>query len=124
MTPTPDFVIDEDWCNTVPALSYGDGGTSEGLKFWFDTWRSIYKGNEGRKKARMTILSLVERDGLLWRLSDVKVPVQWLHVSSSGPSLTLNCLLGLVDSISSYATDTMFVCIGLEGCSLARFFCY
>lgn len=78
---TPDFVIDEDWCRTVPAMAHGDAGTPDMLQFWFDTWRTIYKGDEGRKKARMTILSLVERDGLLWRLRDVRCPVHWLHVS-------------------------------------------
>ncbi|ROV95576.1 hypothetical protein VSDG_05296 [Cytospora chrysosperma] len=81
VTPTPDFVMDEEWCRTVPALSHGDSGTPEMLNFWFDTWRTVYKGDEGRKKARMTILSLVERDGLLWRLGDVKCPVHWLHGS-------------------------------------------
>lgn len=86
MTPTPDFVMDEEWCRTVPVLSHGDSGTPEMLNFWFDTWRTVYKGDEGRKKARMTILSLVERDGLLWRLGDVKCPVHWLHVSCSHPS--------------------------------------
>ncbi|ROW15597.1 hypothetical protein VPNG_02183 [Cytospora leucostoma] len=77
--PTSGFVIDEDWCRNVPALSHGDGGTPEMLQFWFDTWRTVYRGDEGRKKARMSIVCLVERDGLLWRLSDVKCPVHWLH---------------------------------------------
>lgn len=79
--PTPDFVIDEDWCRNVPALAYGDGSTPEALQFWFDTWRRLYSGDEGRKRARMAILCLVERDGLLSRLPDVKCPVHWLHVS-------------------------------------------
>lgn len=83
VTPTPDFVIDEDWCDAVPALSYGSAGTPEALRFWAEAWRSVYRGDEGRKRARMTIICLVERDGLLWRLGDVRVPVLWLHVSLS-----------------------------------------
>ncbi|KUI56487.1 Putative non-heme chloroperoxidase [Cytospora mali] len=81
VTPTSDFIIDEDWCKRVPVLAHGNDGAPEMLQFWFDTWRTIYQGDEGRKKARMTILALVERDGLLWRLRDVKCPVLWLHGS-------------------------------------------
>lgn len=80
-TPTPDFVIDEDWCRNVPALAFGDSSTPEELQFWFDTWRKLYSGDEGRKKARSAVSCLVERDGLLSRLPDVKCPVHWLHVS-------------------------------------------
>jgi hypothetical protein len=80
-TPTPDFVIDEDWCRNVPALAFGDGSTPEALQFWYDTWRTLYSGDEGRKKARSAVSCLVERDGLLPRLPDVKCPVHWLHVS-------------------------------------------
>ncbi|KAH8769163.1 Alpha/Beta hydrolase protein [Diaporthe sp. PMI_573] len=80
-TPTPDFVIDEDWCRNVPALAFGDGSTPEELQFWYDTWRKLYSGDEGRKKARSAVSCLVERDGLLPRLPDVKCPVHWLHGS-------------------------------------------
>lgn len=80
-TPTPDFVIDEDWCRNVPALAFGDGSTPEALQFWYDTWRTLYSGDEGRKKARSAVSCLVERDGLLPKLPDVKCPVHWLHVS-------------------------------------------
>lgn len=80
-TPTPDFVIDEDWCRNVPALAFGDGSTPEALQFWYDTWSTLYSGDEGRKKARSAVSCLVERDGLLPRLPDVKCPVHWVHVS-------------------------------------------
>lgn len=84
-TPTPDFIIDEDWCRNVPALAHGDGSTPENLQFWFDTWRKLYTGDDGRKKARMAVQCLVERDGLLSKLPGVRCPVHWLHVSLPQP---------------------------------------
>lgn len=80
--PTPDFVIDDVWCGMVGSLGFGTGVTAETTNFWTKTLKEVYRGDEGRKKARMALLCLMERDGLLRRLGDVRCPVYWLQVSS------------------------------------------
>lgn len=78
---TPDFVIDDAWCGMVGGFGFGAAATTESSEFWTKTLREVYKGDEGRRKARMAVLCLLERDGLLLRLRDVKCPVYWLQVS-------------------------------------------
>lgn len=81
--PTPpgrEFVVDEVWCGMVGSLGFGDHGSPESLAFWTRTLREVYRGEEGRGKARMALVNLLSRDGLLLRLRDVKCPVRWLQV--------------------------------------------
>ncbi|KAJ5866343.1 hypothetical protein N7534_000896 [Penicillium rubens] len=66
---TPDFVVDDVWC---------------GL-----TLKEVYKGDEGRKKVRMALNCLLERDGLLLRISDIKCPVYWLQGTEDTPFGTI-----------------------------------
>lgn len=82
-SPTPDFVVDEVWRGMVASLGFdsGSGVPEELLKFWDDTLKEVYKGDEGRRKVRMALVCLLDRDGLLLRLEDVKCPVYWLQVS-------------------------------------------
>ncbi|KAK3990695.1 Alpha/Beta hydrolase protein [Cladorrhinum sp. PSN332] len=81
--PTPDFVVDEVWRGMVASLGFdsGEGVPEETIKFWDETLKDVYKGDEGRKKVRMALICLLERDGLLLRLGDVKCPVYWLQGS-------------------------------------------
>jgi microsomal epoxide hydrolase len=80
-TPTPDFLVDDVWCGMVGGLGFGGGVSPEMLDFWKTTLKDVYKGDEGRRKARMAVVCLLERDGLLLRLGDVKCPVYWMQVS-------------------------------------------
>lgn len=84
-TPTPDFLIDDVWCGMVGSLGFGTGVTEESINFWKQTLKEVYKGDEGRKKVRMAVICLLERDGLLLRLGSVRCPVYWLQVSSPSP---------------------------------------
>ncbi|KAL5365186.1 Alpha/Beta hydrolase protein [Aspergillus floccosus] len=77
--PTPDFVVDETWRGMVGSFGFGAHATAESTAFWSDTLRDVYQGEEGRKKARMAVICLLERDGLLLRLGDIQCPVYWLH---------------------------------------------
>jgi hypothetical protein len=61
-------------------LDYGAAVTNEMLDFWKQTLKGAYKGDDGRKRARMAVVCLLERDGLLMRLGDVKCPVWWMQV--------------------------------------------
>lgn len=79
-TETPDFIVDDTWCGMVASLGFGDGANAELVEFWKNTVRNVYSGDEGRKKARMALICLISRDGLLLRLRDVKCPVYWLQV--------------------------------------------
>lgn len=77
--PNPDFVVDEVWRGMVAGLGFSGTVSPEILSFWDKTVKEVYSGEEGRKKLRMATLNLMERDGLLRRLSDVKCPVYWLQ---------------------------------------------
>ncbi|KAG7133336.1 3-oxoadipate enol-lactonase 2 like protein [Verticillium longisporum] len=77
--PTPDFVVDEIWRGMVSSLGFSGTVGPETLSFWDATLKAVYSGDEGRRKLRMALLCLLERDGLLLRLRDIKCPVYWLH---------------------------------------------
>ena len=79
-TPTPDYLVDDVWCGMVGSIGFGGGVTPQTIQFWTDTLKSVYKGDEGRKKAKMALGCLLERDGLLLRLRDIICPVYWLQV--------------------------------------------
>lgn len=85
-SPTPaaedDFVIDDVWCGMVGSVGFGDHGTPEIAVYWTSVLKEVYRGNEGREKARLALLNLITRDGLLLRLGDVQCPVHWLQVRS------------------------------------------
>lgn len=78
--PDENFVVDEVWRGMVAQLGFSGTVSAETLQFWHDTVRDVYSGDEGRKKLRMATINLMERDGLLRRLRDVKCPVYWLQV--------------------------------------------
>jgi microsomal epoxide hydrolase len=78
---TPDFVVDDVWCGLVGGIGFGAAATAERSAFWTQTLKDVYKGDEGRKKVRMALNCLLERDGLLLRIGDIKCPVHWLQVS-------------------------------------------
>ncbi|KAL2010696.1 hypothetical protein VTN00DRAFT_6503 [Thermoascus crustaceus] len=84
-TPTPDFVIDDVWCGLVATLGFGNAVTPETVEFWKSTVRDVYRGDEGRRKVRMASICLLERDGLLLRLPDIKCPVYWLQGTEDAP---------------------------------------
>lgn len=72
-TPTTeyaDFLID---------IGFGKNCNKETRGFWRDEIKANYKGDDGRKRARMAAINLRERDGLHGRLWDVRCPVLWLH---------------------------------------------
>lgn len=77
---TPDFVVDETWCGMVGSVGFGAFATAESGAFWKQTLQEVYRGDEGRRKVRMALNCLIERDGLLLRLRDVQCPVYWLQV--------------------------------------------
>lgn len=81
-SPTPDFVVDDEWIGSIAHLGFGKAATPENTAFWSQTLRDVYRGDAGRRKLRMATIALVERDGLLFRLPYVTCPVHWLHVSS------------------------------------------
>ena len=77
---TPDFVVDEAWRGTVARLGFSGSVAAETVAFWDATLRAVYSGDEGRRKLRVALINLLERDGLLLRLRDIRCPVYWLQV--------------------------------------------
>lgn len=72
---------DDDYCNFLIDIGFGKDCPSEMREFWQKTIKGNYKGDDGRRRARMAAINLRERDGLHGRLFDVRCPVMWLHVS-------------------------------------------
>lgn len=79
---TQDFEPNEDYCNFLIDIGFGKNCDKEARDFWVKTIKSNYHGDDGRRRARMAAINLSERDGLHSRLSDVRCPVLWLHVST------------------------------------------
>ncbi|ODM18835.1 hypothetical protein SI65_05452 [Aspergillus cristatus] len=78
--PTPDFQPDQAYCDFLIDIGFGkDECSTETREFWRKTICENYKGDEGRRRARMAAINLRDRDGLHPRLSDVRCPVWWLH---------------------------------------------
>lgn len=84
-TPTPDFVVDDTWCGMVASFGFGSHATYASTEFWTSMLKRVYRGDEGRKKARMAVLCLLSRDGITLRLGDVQCPVYWLQGSDDAP---------------------------------------
>ncbi|KAI9902358.1 hypothetical protein N3K66_001710 [Trichothecium roseum] len=73
------FVVDAAWRDMVARLGFSGSVPAETLAFWDATLKEVYSGDEGRRKLRLALLNLLERDGLLARTRDVRCPVYWLH---------------------------------------------
>jgi hypothetical protein len=93
--PTPEFVVDDVWCSMVGILGFGDGATVEVVRFWTETFKAVYRGDEGRKELKMALVCFLERGGILLRLRDVVCPVYWLRVSVNENSKCLKLMLTL-----------------------------
>lgn len=86
--PDPNFVVDDVWCGMVATLGFGSAVTDEMVAFWKQTVANCYTGDDGRKRVRMALICLLERDGLTMRLQDVQCPVYWLQGTEDVPYAT------------------------------------
>lgn len=73
------FEPGEDYSNFLIDIGFGKDCDKSVRKYWNDTIRENYQGDDGRRRIRMAAINLAERDGLHSRLPDVKCPVLWLH---------------------------------------------
>lgn len=76
---TPDFEPDDGFCDFLIDVGFGKDCERSVRDYWKKTIKSNYKGDEGRRRARMAAINLRERDGLHGRLFDITCPVMWLH---------------------------------------------
>ena len=79
---TPDFEPDDNFCNFLIDVGFGKDCEASVREYWMGNIKKNYRGDDGRKRARMAAINLRERDSLHGRLFDVRCPVMWLHVSS------------------------------------------
>ncbi|KAK5992098.1 hypothetical protein PT974_05496 [Cladobotryum mycophilum] len=77
--PTPDFVPDHNLCLQTISLGFSGNISDESLAMWVETLKQVYSGDEGRKKLKMAMACLLDRDSLLRRVRDIKCPVYWLQ---------------------------------------------
>jgi len=85
---TPDFEIDPQTCDFIISSGMGEDCPQEMREFWRKEIPANYRGDDGRKRARMCAVNLRDRDGLYGRLFDVKCPVLWMHVSTRLPAFS------------------------------------
>lgn len=76
---TPDFEPDDEVIETQIATGFGKECSREDHDFWRRTMKAHWKGDDGRRRGRMSCINLRDRDSLHGRLADVRCPVMWLH---------------------------------------------
>lgn len=76
---TPDFEPTDEYCNFLIDIGFGKECDGSFRDLWVKTIKGNYRGDDGRRRARMAAINLRDRDGLHARLFDVKCPVMWLH---------------------------------------------
>lgn len=74
-----DFEPSTSYCDFLIDIGFGKNCPQEARDFWRNEIKANYKGDDGRRRARMAAINLRERDGLHGRLFDVRCPVLWLH---------------------------------------------
>jgi hypothetical protein len=84
---TPDFEPDSTFCDYLLGMGFGLDGFKENREYWEKHIKINYKGDDGRRRLRMALINLKDRDGLLGRVSDILCPVLWLQVSLALPDL-------------------------------------
>ncbi|KAI0179700.1 putative alpha/beta hydrolase [Hypoxylon sp. FL1284] len=76
---TPGFVAADDFILPTLGLVLGSAITAEATEFWTQIMRRVYSGDSGRHRLKAALIAVVERDGLLLRIDQVKCPIHWLH---------------------------------------------
>jgi hypothetical protein len=76
----PVFEPDDNYCDALINIGFNECSANV-RDYWRSTIKSTYRGEDGRRRIRMAAINLAERGGLHLRLSDVRCPVRWLHVS-------------------------------------------
>jgi hypothetical protein len=70
-TLTPDWVIENDFCALIWYLGFGKNFPEATKVYWRNIQRENYRGDDGRKRLRIAIINVLERDGLHARLQDI-----------------------------------------------------
>lgn len=76
---TPAFEPDHAYCDFLIDIGFGKACPPATRDFWRREIQANYRGDDGRRRARMAAINLRERDGLHGRLFDIRCPVMWLH---------------------------------------------
>lgn len=74
-----DWVIPAELVDAVLKEGLGDEVPSEERAFWHARYQENYRGDEGRRRLRISTINLRDRDGLHGRLDSVTCPVLWMH---------------------------------------------
>ena len=109
-----DFEPYTGFCNFLIDIGFGKDCDPAVRKEWTKLIKENYRGDDGRRRARMAAINLRERDGLHGRLGDVKCPVLWLHVrfpllfqyfplQTPAPSVSPNDLAPSIQTLKSTA---------------------
>lgn len=77
--PTPDFKLDDGFVGLLGQLGVGANADPALVERMSTQTKEAYRGDEGRRRARMCAINLRDRDGLHGRLFDIHCPVLWMH---------------------------------------------
>ncbi|KAH6619072.1 alpha/beta hydrolase [Boeremia exigua] len=88
--PTPDFELDDTYCNFVVDVDFGHDCPDTLRDFWKQAMKSYYSGDDGRRKLRMAAINLRDRDSLHGRLAYVHCPVLWLQGTEDAVNTVAN----------------------------------
>ena len=80
---TPDFTIESEFCEVIFDTGLGEVCTDKEWEFWKAKFRECFSGDEGRRRLRMSCMSIRDRERLYDRVHQVRCPVLWLHVGIS-----------------------------------------
>lgn len=108
--PDPNFILDGEGRKIITSMGFHPLNDPEKIAHWTRHTDDTYIGLEGQKRAKMCLVNLLSRDGLLMRLADIKCPVRWLQVCVA--RIMLRSSLSITDWL---LTDYVLLEIGNQG---------
>lgn len=78
--PDEDFYLDGEGRKIITSMGFHPLNAPEQVASWCRHIDGTYSRLEGQKRAKMCLINLLSRDGLLMRLADIQCPVHWLAV--------------------------------------------
>ncbi|MFJ5872217.1 alpha/beta fold hydrolase [Dietzia maris] len=104
-----DWVVDDDFVLGVLAAGLGENVSDAEKQFWLDTYRTNYRGDEGRHRLRTASINLRDRDGLGARLDGVTCPVLWLQGTADQVYSVANAEDGITRFTTSPSAELQIV---------------
>lgn len=83
LSPAHDFEPGDAYYDFLMDIGFGASVDEPTKRFWSQTIKDNYTGDEGKRRICMAAVGLASRDGLHERLPYIQCPVVWLQVCQS-----------------------------------------